>query len=148
MRIVTGPNGGASPTTIICSTVTTTRSHRVRLLLISATKQLRGGGGLVSRLTGVHHVISGGTPSTGVRTLLILSTALNRGNLQRTRIFTRTTGLDNIILAGLSNATGNNITLTIIRRLKLPVHFVKTKRNVRSLQPFSDCRFIRTLLDN
>lgn len=115
------------------------------MLLYSATKELRGGGGLVRRLGGVGHIVSERCPSTFHRALIILSTAAKRGTLTRTGRFGRMASVAKVILAGVSKATGKKVTMTVRSRLNVPMGCVNMKRAVSSLRGFSSRRFMGTL---
>lgn len=140
-----GRSRKTSPTTIIFSAVGTTGTEGYSVIVVSATKELRGGGGLVSRLTGVCHVVSHRLPCSSHRILLILSTAAKRGTMGRTHRFVGTTRVANVILAGLSNATQNKIILAVGGRLKVPIGFVNINRRVSSLRPFGPETFTSNL---
>lgn len=137
---------GDSPTSIMCSTLGRTGRRGCSCLLVSATKELRGGIGLVGRLRGVGQVVTERVPNNTARALLILSTAANRGTLVRTGRFGRAASIANLVLAGLSKATGNKIVLTVHRRVSVPIGFIKLNRNLSSLRPFSPRRCVCKLM--
>ncbi len=118
------------------------------MVVYSATNQLRGGGGLVSRLTGVCHIVGHRLPSTSLRALLILSTTAKRGTIGRTHRFGGITSVANVMLAGLSNATGNNVIVPVGGRLRVPIGCININRNVSSLRPFSTGSFISKVFSN
>ncbi len=142
---IVGRNVNTSPTTITFSAIGSTMTRSVSMMLVSATKQLRGGVGLVGRLAGVHGMVHGMVPSTPRRILLMLSKSANRGTFVRTHRFAGTASIATLTIAGLSKATGNNMILNVTGRFGVPMGFVKINRGVRSLRVFSGGTFMSSL---
>lgn len=115
------------------------------IIVVSATKHLRGGINLVGRLAGVGGMVGGMIPSTPGRILLILSNSAKRGTFRRTGRFALTARMATVTVAGLSKATGNNIIVKVSSRFGVPIGCVKLNRNVRSLRIFHGGRFMSSL---
>lgn len=137
-----------SPTSMTFSALDSTGTGGTSIMVVSATKHLRGGVNLVGRLAGVGGIVGGIMPSTPRRILLMLSNSAKRGTFRRTGRFALTARMATVTVAGLSKATGNKMIVKVSSRFGVPIECVNLKRNVRSLRVFHHHRFMSSLFNS
>ncbi len=111
------------------------------IVVFSATNERGRRRSLVTRVGRLSSVVGPG------RTVLIVSKAVNRRTNRRTGTFSATASVKSVVVAGLSNSTGNKNTVSTITRANTPVGFVKANREVSSFRLFSPREFVSELLN-
>lgn len=143
-EIVVGADG-SDPGSVVYNAVSSARARKADVVLIDTAGRLHNKTNLMKELEKIGRVIGREIPDAPHETLLVLDASTGQNGLSQAKLFQEILPLTGIILTKLDGTAKGGVTISVRKKLGIPVKFVGLGEGIDDLEPFDPQSFVDAL---
>ncbi len=137
----------SDPASVAFDAITAAKSRNCDVVLIDTAGRLHTRNDLMQELAKIRRVIAKAEATAPHETLLVLDATHGQNALSQAASFHESTPLTGLILTKLDGTAKGGTTLSIQRKLNLPIRYIGTGESLEDLEPFEPTSFVNSLFD-
>lgn len=137
----------SDPAAVAFDTVQAAKSRGSDIVIIDTAGRLHTRDDLMQELEKVRRVIGKACPGSPHETLLVLDATVGQNGVTQAMTFHQFTPITGLILTKLDGTAKGGTSISIQKKLGLPIKFVGTGEGISDLEPFDAPAFVNSLFE-
>lgn len=138
---------GSDPAAVLFDAIHAAKARKTDILIVDTAGRLHTKNNLMAELEKMKRVANREVPGAPQQILLVVDATTGQNGVAQAREFTRSTGVNGIILTKLDGTAKGGVVISIARDLGIPIRYVGLGERLDDLVPFSAEHFIDSLFD-
>ena len=138
---------GSDPAAVLFDAIHAAKARETDILIVDTAGRLHTKNNLMAELEKMKRVANREVPGAPQQILLVVDATTGQNGVAQAREFTRSTGVNGIILTKLDGTAKGGVVIGIARDLGIPIRYVGVGERLDDLVPFSAEHFIDSLFD-
>ncbi|HBN84255.1 MAG TPA: signal recognition particle-docking protein FtsY [Clostridiales bacterium] len=139
---------GSDPAAVIYDAIMAAKARNADYLICDTAGRLHNKKNLMMEMNKIFRVIMKELPDSRVETLLVIDATTGQNAVNQAEEFSRSIGVDGIILTKLDGTAKGGIIFSIYKQLNIPVKYIGVGEQIDDLEDFDEEMFVNALFES